>query len=310
MKGDRCGRAPVWRGRRIIAVGEAFLNELGRAGIIRECDTSVRFPYRQSSAEPNLYGPSRRSDHPALLQSACCSCVRLRARHPFVPAQSTSAAARNNGRGRTGTFLRALLQKPRARHMLRRRRDASSVTGDRALQDNPTLQGRPIMLPVGGLSCSWELPDTMFGDAVDAMIVKGGAPSFLMPRKDDFDLAVIASDMLRPDRDRAHSAPTMVRTIASAASRAHYLLRVRRRSRALGRLAKSRSVCKSSASAWSYACFFQNAHLTRRRSVFGEIVGAEAAMSCLGMMRRTLNVFVCSRVRSGRGGALDRVRAR
>src|SRR5258708_1369971 len=30
-----------------------------------------------------------------------------------------------------------------------------------------------------------------------------------MSRKDDFDSAVIASDMLRPDRDRALSAPTM-----------------------------------------------------------------------------------------------------
>ena len=98
--GDRCGRAPAWRGHRIIAVGEeAFLNELERASVIRESVTSVRFPYRQSSAEPNLYGHARRSDHAAPLQAACLSCVRLRARHSFVPAKSRSAAARNIGQG-------------------------------------------------------------------------------------------------------------------------------------------------------------------------------------------------------------------
>jgi hypothetical protein len=47
----------------------------------------------------------------------------------------------------------------------------------------------------------------MFADAVDGTIVKGDAPSFLMPRKDDFDSAVVAPDMPRPDRDL--SAATM-----------------------------------------------------------------------------------------------------
>jgi hypothetical protein len=93
--------------------------------------------------------------------------------------------------------------------MLRRRRNVSSVTENPPLQDNPSLQGRSIVLPVGGLSRSWEWPGTMFADAVDGTIVKGDAPSFLMPRKDDFDSAVVASDMPRPDRDRALSAATI-----------------------------------------------------------------------------------------------------
>jgi hypothetical protein len=64
-------------------------------------------------------------------------------------------------------------KRPRARHMLRRRRDVSSVTGDRALQDDPTLKADPLCRSIGGLSCSWEWPDTMFADAVDATIVRG-----------------------------------------------------------------------------------------------------------------------------------------
>ena len=100
-------------------------------------------------------------------------------------------------------------KRSRGRHMLRRRRDVSSVTGDRAQQDDPTLKADPLCRSIGGLSCSWEWPDTMFADAVDGTIVKGDAPSFLMPRKDDFDSAVVASDMPRPDRDRALSAATM-----------------------------------------------------------------------------------------------------
>jgi hypothetical protein len=145
-----------------------------------------------------------------LLQSACCSCVRLRARHPFVPAKSRSAPPRAIVAGaKPARSCAPCPKRPRARHMLRRRRNVSSVTGARALRDNPTLQGRQIVLSVGGLSCSWEWPDTIFRDAVGTMIVKGDAPPFLMPRKDDFDSADSASDMLTPDRDRALSAHTM-----------------------------------------------------------------------------------------------------
>jgi hypothetical protein len=99
---------PLWRGCPLIAVGQAFLNQLGQAGITRESVTSVRFPYRQSSAAPTLDEPLRRSDHAAPLQSACWSC----ARHPFVPAKSRSAAPRNNGRREAGALLRASLQDP------------------------------------------------------------------------------------------------------------------------------------------------------------------------------------------------------
>ena len=131
------------------------------------------------------------------------------ARHPFVPAKSRSTAARDKGRGHAGALSRALLQKAQRRHMLCRRRDVSSFTGDRARQDDSTLKADPLCRSIGGLLCSWEWSNTMFADAVDGTIVKGDAPSFLMPRKDDFDSAVVASDMPRPDRDRTLSAATM-----------------------------------------------------------------------------------------------------
>jgi hypothetical protein len=139
------------------------------------------------------------SDHAAPLQSACCSCVRLRARHSFVPAKSRSAAARSNGRGQAGALLRALLQRPKARH----------ITGDRALQDNPALQGRPVVLLQWRCIVLVGIARHHVRDAVDATIVKGGAPAFLISRKSDFHSAVIASDMLRSDRDRPLSAPRM-----------------------------------------------------------------------------------------------------
>ena len=80
---------------------------------------------------------------------------------------------------------------------------------DRVLQDNPTLQGRPIVLlhrrsiVLVGMARHHVRRRSRRGDR------EGDAPSFLMPRKDDFDSAVVASDMPRPDRDRALSAATM-----------------------------------------------------------------------------------------------------
>jgi hypothetical protein len=132
---------PLWRGCPIIAVGQAFLNQLGQAGITRESVTSVRFPYRQSSAAPNLDGPLRRSDHAAPLQSACWSC----ARHSFVPAKSRSAAARNNGRGQVGTLLRVLLQKAQRTAHASSSARCFKCHGRSSTAGRSHTQGRPIV---------------------------------------------------------------------------------------------------------------------------------------------------------------------
>jgi hypothetical protein len=100
-----------------------------------------------------------------LLQSACCSCVRLRARHPFVPGKSRSAPPRAIVAGaKPARSCSPCSKRPRARHMLRRRRNVSSVTGDRALRDNPTLPGRPIVLLHRRSIVLVGMADTMLAD--------------------------------------------------------------------------------------------------------------------------------------------------
>jgi hypothetical protein len=64
---DNHGRAlPVWQGCRVIGEGVVFLMT-GTSRHHSAAVTSVRIPYRQSSAEPDLPAFSRRSDHAAPL---------------------------------------------------------------------------------------------------------------------------------------------------------------------------------------------------------------------------------------------------
>jgi hypothetical protein len=202
---DRRDRAPTVVRLANNRSGQVFLNELGRASITRESVTSVRFPYRQSSAAPNLDGPLRRSDHAARLQSACWSC----ARHSFVPAKSRSAAARNNGRGQVGTLLRVLLQKTQRTAHASSSARCFKCHGRPGTAGRSHTQGRPIVslhrrsVVLVGMARHHVRRRSRRDHR------EGDAPSFLMPRKDDFDSAVVASDMPRPDRDRALAAVTM-----------------------------------------------------------------------------------------------------
>jgi hypothetical protein len=179
-EGDRCDRAP----------------RVARAGITRESVTLVR-PCRQSSAAPNLHGPLRRIDHAAL-----CS--------PRAGAVCGSEHAIPWSRASPDLPPRAIMSGAMPARSCAPCSEVSERGTSREIGHCTTIPHKadPLCFSIG-LSRSWDGPTPMFADAVDATIVKGGAPAFLLSRKRDFDSADIASDMLRPDRDRALAVPTM-----------------------------------------------------------------------------------------------------
>jgi hypothetical protein len=152
------------------------------------------------------------------------------------------------------------------------------------------------------LSCSWKWPDAMCADAVDATIVKGEAPAFLISRKGDLDSADIASGIMRPDRDRALAARALSLCDHERAGRALCFLRSRRRPTPLWPTCQTRSVCRSIAFTWSCECFFDNAQSTGRRFVCGR--------DRLGMFHGDIDCFCMFECEAGQGRALDRMTAR
>jgi hypothetical protein len=174
---------------------------------------------------------------------------------------------------------------------------------------SPT-QADPLYRSIGSLLCSAGITRHDVRRCSRRDDREGDAPSFLMPRKDDFDSADIASDMLRPDHDRACSAPTMSSDD-----------RERHRSSALVP-AKSLQADTALVDALNHdrsaealrsivaACAAPTTSNPPCDGLFWRDRRREAAMSFLGMMGRVLNVFSCLRVRPSRGGALDRFRAR
>jgi hypothetical protein len=267
---------PPVRGCRIIALRQLFLNELGRADITRESVTSVRFPYQRSAAEPN----SMDLPEGVTMQPLCDRrTAAVLGPKPFIrSSRPTPDPLRHAivGEARPARSCAPCSKRPRAPHMLRRRSDVSSLTGDRALQDDPTLKADPLCRSIGGLSCSWEWPDTMFAD------IPEGRFRFCSYR-------------FRHPEARSRSCPfgthdEFGRSLARQLERTDFR-EVAAGRRRIGRHIKPRSVCRSIAFDWCCGCVSDDIQSTGRRSVFGEIAGAEAAMICLGMMRRVLNVF-------------------